>query len=73
MPESIAYQLRQRKTKLKHKNCGGIITENWNDPYEFSGEDAKIFGKKVPKYICQKCKKEILGDSEIELEQDKGE
>ena len=52
---------------MKHKNCGGDIEEDWSDPYIFDDEDAKEFGTKVPRYICQKCKIEIVGDAEIEI------
>ena len=52
---------------LIHRNCGGKVLEDWSDPYHFEGEDAGVFGEKVPRYVCAKCGKEILGDREIQI------
>lgn len=54
--------------RLVHKHCGGSVKEDWDDPYRFEGDDADAFGKTVPRYVCDKCGKEILGDAEITIE-----
>jgi len=48
--------------KLIHINCGGII-----EPV-YQNEESEI-----PAILCLKCGREILGDSEIEIVDDKGE
>jgi hypothetical protein len=52
---------------LIHRGCGGTVIEDWSSPYCFEGDDAKAFGEKVPRYICRKCGKEMLGDSEVQI------
>jgi len=53
---------------MVHKNCGGIISEDFSKPYRFEGEDAKVFGAVVPRYVCDKCKQEIVSDKQIAIE-----
>lgn len=50
---------------LHHKDCGGRIVDNWDDPYRFEGEDARVFGAIVPRHLCEVCGAEILGDADI--------
>jgi hypothetical protein len=52
---------------LVHHGCGGSVAEDWSDPYCFEGDDAKTFGEKIPRYVCGRCGKEILGDREIQI------
>lgn len=53
------------KAELRHKNCGGVIEEDWSKTYAY--EDSEL-----PAYRCQKCKMEMVGDSEIDLFDDEG-
>jgi len=54
---------------LTHKDCGGKVIEDPSGAgYNFTGEDAKQFGKFVPAYVCAKCGCEILGDFDVVIE-----
>lgn len=50
---------------MKHKKCGGTITEDWLQTYEQISDDGKA--TRVPALRCNKCWKEILGDADIDL------
>lgn len=52
---------------MKHKDCGGEITEDETHPgYTHVDEDGN--DQWFPAIFCLKCGKEIVGDAEIELE-----
>ena len=56
---------RPQFLRLWHRGCGGDIVEDWEHTYEYDvGQEGTPV--KVPSYWCQKCKKEILGDPEME-------
>ena len=51
--------------KIKHKECGGEIEENWSITVESEGTVYPIFW-------CSKCCNEIGGDADIVLEDEYG-
>lgn len=57
---------------LVHKNCDGeVLPSPDGRGYGFEGEDAEQFGAFVPAYVCRKCGVDILGDSQVEVQDDR--
>jgi hypothetical protein len=48
---------------IRHKGCGGEVCADWSLQYEYEGYT-------VPAHRCRKCKREILGDAEVDLGND---
>lgn len=53
--------------RILHKGCGGTVEEDWSVTYEYDSNEDGRKPESFPSYVCQKCKKEILGDAEAEL------
>ena len=52
---------------MRHKDCEGIVIEDWDRIYEYKREDGKV--EQHPSLICLKCGQEIIGDEQLELEE----
>jgi len=44
-----------------------MVIADYTKTYKFSRDDALIYGKEVPRHICDRCKQEILGDCQIDI------
>jgi len=51
---------------MKHRHCGGNISQDWNFMYQYEG--INNVKHSVPALRCEKCGKVILGDGEIDTE-----
>ena len=51
---------------LVHRGCGGEVKPNWGRLYCCMNEDGTPRSME-PAQRCTRCKKEILGDSELDI------